>query len=60
MHGGISNFTVINCTFNNTDQGIRIKIDRDRGGFVHHLSYLNLRHDQCGLSNSDLRLLHGN
>jgi len=41
--GGVSNFTVINCSFNNTEQGIRIKSDRDRGGFVHNLSYLNLR-----------------
>ena len=41
--GGVSNITVINCTFNNTELGIRIKSDRDRGGFVHNLSYLNLR-----------------
>jgi len=46
--GGISNFTVINCTFNNTDQGIRIKTDRDRGGFLHDLSYLNLRMTNVG------------
>ena len=41
--GGISNLTVINCTFNNTEAGIRIKSDRDRGGYLHNLSYLNLR-----------------
>jgi polygalacturonase len=40
--GGVSNITVVNCTFNNTEQGIRIKTDRDRGGYVHNLSYYNL------------------
>ncbi len=40
--GGVSNITVINCTFNNTEQGIRIKSDRDRGGYVHDLKYMNL------------------
>jgi polygalacturonase len=41
--GGVSNITVINCTFNNTEAGIRIKSDRDRGGYLHDLNYLNLR-----------------
>jgi polygalacturonase len=41
--GGISNLTVINCTFSNTEAGIRIKSDRDRGGYLHNLKYLNLR-----------------
>lgn len=38
----VANMTVINCTFNGTDQGIRIKSDRDRGGFVHNIHYYNL------------------
>lgn len=46
--GGVSNLTVINCTFNHTDTGIRIKTDRDRGGFVHDLSYQNLRMTNVG------------
>ena len=46
--GGVSNFTVVNCTFNNTESGIRVKTDRDRGGFVHNLSYLNLRMTNVG------------
>jgi polygalacturonase len=41
-HGGVSNITVINCTFHDTEAGIRIKTDRDRGGFVHDLNYMNL------------------
>jgi polygalacturonase len=46
--GGVSNITVINCTFSNTESGIRIKSDRDRGGFVHDLRYLNLRMTNIG------------
>jgi len=46
--GGVSNLTVINCTFNNTESGIRIKSDRDRGGYVHNLSYLNLNMTNVG------------
>jgi polygalacturonase len=46
--GGVSNITVINCSFNNTESGIRIKSDRDRGGYLHDLSYLNLRMTNVG------------
>lgn len=46
--GGVSNITVINCTFSNTETGIRIKSDRDRGGYVHNLRYLNLKMHNVG------------
>jgi hypothetical protein len=40
--GGVSNITVINCTINGADNGIRIKSDNDRGGLVQNISYLNI------------------
>jgi polygalacturonase len=40
--GGVSNITVINCTFNATQNGIRIKSDIGRGGLVQNINYLNL------------------
>jgi polygalacturonase len=46
--GGVSNITVINCTFSNTETGIRIKSDRGRGGYVHDLHYLNLKMNNVG------------
>ena len=46
--GGVSNITVVNCTFNNTEAGIRIKTDRDRGGVVQDMKYLNLSMTNVG------------
>ncbi len=46
--GGVSNITVVNCTFNRTESGIRIKTDRDRGGFVQDMKCLNLRMTNVG------------
>jgi hypothetical protein len=40
--GGVSNITVINCTINGADNGIRIKSDNDRGGLVQNISYSNI------------------
>jgi hypothetical protein len=46
--GGVSNLTVINCTFNGTDYGIRMKSNDNtsggsgEGGIAQNLSYLNL------------------
>lgn len=48
-HGGVSNITVENCTFENTDYGIRIKSDRDRGGVVENLTYRNLKMKNVGM-----------
>jgi polygalacturonase len=46
--GAVSNLTVINCTFNGTDYGIRMKSSTNssggsgQGGLAQNLSYLNL------------------
>lgn len=40
--GGVSNITVVNCTINGADNGIRIKSDNDRGGLVQNISYRNI------------------
>lgn len=46
--GGVSNLTVINCTFNGTDYGIRMKSDNlasggsGQGGIAQNLRYYNL------------------
>lgn len=40
--GGVSNITVVSCTFSNTGSGIRIKSERNRGGLVQNLKYYNL------------------
>jgi uncharacterized protein YccT (UPF0319 family) len=38
----VTNLTVINCTFNNTQNGIRMKSDSGRGGTAQYLNYYNL------------------
>jgi polygalacturonase len=47
--GGVSNLTVEDCTFTNTECGIRIKSDRDRGGLLHDLTYKSLRMTNVGI-----------
>jgi polygalacturonase len=42
-HGGVRNMLVRDCTFENTDAGVRMKAGRDRGGVVEHLTYENLK-----------------
>lgn len=39
---GISNVTVVNCTFSGTDNGLRLKADNDRGGVVQNINYMNI------------------
>ena len=40
--GGVRNVTVERCSFTDTDNGIRIKSARDRGGLVENLSYTDI------------------
>jgi polygalacturonase len=40
--GGIRNFVVKNCRFEGTENGIRIKSRRDRGGLVQDITYSDL------------------
>jgi polygalacturonase len=40
--GGVRNLTVRNCTFENTDNGLRIKSQRGKGGIVENISYSDI------------------
>lgn len=45
--GGVRNVTVRNCTFENTDNGLRIKSRRERGGRVENILYENCTLTNC-------------
>jgi polygalacturonase len=44
--GGVEDVTVRDCTFDQTDAGIRIKTARDRGGLLQNVTYENLEMKQ--------------
>jgi len=50
--GGVENVEVLNCQFDGTDRGIRIKSRRGRGGIVQNLDFRNLlmRETLCPLT----------
>lgn len=41
-NGGVRNVTLQNCTFENTENGLRIKSNRTRGGLVENIEYSNI------------------
>ncbi len=41
--GGVSNLLVVDCTFSNTGNGIKVKSSRGRGGVVQNLNYFNIK-----------------
>ena len=47
--GGVSDITVTDCTFTDTEAGVRIKSDRDRGGLVRNITYRNLTMTNVGM-----------
>ncbi|HJZ69608.1 MAG TPA: glycoside hydrolase family 28 protein [Blastocatellia bacterium] len=48
--GGIRNITVQRCTFENADNGIRIKSARDRGGVVENIVYRDITMKNVGVA----------
>ena len=47
-HGGVRNMLVRDCTFEDTDSGVRMKAGRDRGGVAEQLTYENLKMTNVG------------